>query len=205
MTDDSIDLAVFGDMTPREKIAAFMAEYGVTVEAVFVPFSQSRNKGEKSPSLNWVVTVKRNGRPVLFTDYMSGCGHCPGNKAKMPDDFDRHPRNWTPLVTAWECENGYRATWSRWGGFARWKGGTMTTTKEQGLKPDPCDVLYSLAMDSSVLDAGGFESWAADYGFDSDSRSAEAIYKACLEIALKLRAGIGEAGLAALAEASQDY
>ncbi|TIW00620.1 MAG: hypothetical protein E5V77_09360 [Mesorhizobium sp.] len=67
-------------------------------------------------------------------------------------------------------------------------------------KPIPApsigDVLQSLARDSDVLDAGGFESWAADYGYDTDSRAAESIYRACLEIAMKLRAGLGESLLA---------
>lgn len=44
-----------------------------------------------------------------------------------------------------------------------------------------------------------------ELGYDPDSRKAEAIYKACLEIALKLRNALGEDGLAKLREAAQDY
>jgi hypothetical protein len=58
---------------------------------------------------------------------------------------------------------------------------------------------------TSVLDSGSFEEWAADYGFDTDSRKAETTYRACLDIALKLRNGIGEDGLRKLQEAFQDY
>lgn len=87
--------------TAKQTAQAALDALGLTVESVFVPWSRSRNKGEKSPSLNWIVTVKRNGKDVL--------------------------------------------------------------TK------------------------------------------GETIYRACLEIALKLRAAIGEAGLAALQNAFQDY
>ncbi len=37
------------------------------------------------------------------------------------------------------------------------------------------------------------------------SRKAEAIYRACIETALQLRAGIGEAAMSALRDACQDY
>jgi hypothetical protein len=52
-------------------------------------------------------------------------------------------------------------------------------------------VLHSLALDSRVLDEGTFEDWAGSLGYDPDSRKAEAIWKACVEIATTLRAGLG--------------
>ena len=42
-------------------------------------------------------------------------------------------------------------------------------------------------------------------GYDPDSRKAEGIYRACLELALKLRNGLGEKLLAELREAVADY
>lgn len=48
-------------------IDSALADLGLTVDSVFVPFSRSRNKGEKYKSLNWQVTVKRNGRNILTT------------------------------------------------------------------------------------------------------------------------------------------
>lgn len=46
----------------RAAIAATLESLKLTVEARFVPFSQSRNKAEKHKTLNWFVTVKRDGR-----------------------------------------------------------------------------------------------------------------------------------------------
>ena len=73
------------------------------------------------------------------------------------------------------------------------------------LKPELRDVLYSLSMDASVLDSSCFEEWANELGYEADSRKAEGIYKACLDIALKLRNALGEAGLEKLRTACQDY
>lgn len=64
-----------------------------------------------------------------------------------------------------------------------------------------------------VFAAGGFENWASEYGYDTDSRKAESIYQACLDIALKLRGdialklrgAIGDSGMVELQTAFQDY
>lgn len=178
--------------TPRAKIQAAMQTLGLVVSAKFVPFSQSRNKGEKNPSLNWIVTLARNGREILSTDYMAGSGHAPANKCQ-----DKPAKHW---MVAWECEHGGTAIGCRWGRDPEAYG-----TKPGSLKPDACDVIHSLVLDSEVLDYATFESWASDFGYDADSRKAEKIYQACLAIALPLRNGIGEAGLAMLREAGQDY
>ena len=182
------------DLTKEER-AAKVAALGLTIEAVFVPFSQSRNKAEKMPSLNWRVIVKRNGRAVLETDYVAGCGHAPSYKQHFGRRTIEVKEN--DERVKWECEYGRPA-----GKF------TNTRSPSQGqatIKPDTLDVLASLAMDSNVLDAGGFEDWARDLGFDTDSRKAEATYKACIEIALKLRAALGDAGLAELRNTFEGY
>ncbi len=171
--------------SPESRIVAFAMRNGVTMTTQFVPWSQSRNKAEKHPSLNWLVTLTvGEGRPILTTDYMAGSGHCPSYKASK-----RHLGHANSLTRfeaiKHECETG------------RGDG--------KKLQPKISDVLYSLAMDASVLDSGSFEDWAVEFGYETDSRKAEAIYHACLDIALKLRNGLGEAKLAELREACQDY
>ncbi len=178
--------------------AAEVAALGLTVDAVFVPFSQSRNKGEKSPSLNWRVTVKRNGRDVLTCDYSAGMGHCPSYNRKAPAAWDRPLRMWQPLACAFECENGFALS-----PFHTWAG--LRADKARPILPDPLDVLYSLNSDRDALNYATFEDWAGTFGYDADSRSAELTYRACLEIGLKLRAAVGESGLVKLNEIFQDY
>jgi hypothetical protein len=177
---------------PREQIEATAKELGLTMETVFVPFSQSRNKGEKHQSLNWSVTIKRNGRDILPTDYSAGCAHCPAYK-----NPDKPARDY---MIQFECEHGTKAQGVRWSSTPEAYG-----SRRDKIEPDFCDVLYSLSMDSDVIDASGFEEWASNFGYETDSRKAESIYRACLDIALKLRAALGEEGLAKLREACQDY
>jgi hypothetical protein len=182
----------------KAKIQETLDSLGLTIESVFVPFSKSRNKGQDRKSLNWSITVKRNGRDVLTTDYSAGVAHCPAYNRKVPAAWNRPARMWRPLACEAECENGYAlGIFTSWGGFNH--------DKKKPILPDPVDVFHNLTMDSSVLDSGGFEDWAADYGYDTDSRRAVSTYRACLEIALKFRAAIGETGMEALKTAFEDY
>lgn len=181
----------------KQEIEDFMAARGVTVEAVFVPFSQSRNKASGWRSLNWRVTLKVKGREVLATDYSAGIGHTPSRKAdKAPACYSGNLRMWKEDAGAFEIENGFAAIPAFSGVYP---------DKKRPLLPEARDVLYSLAIDASVLNSGGFEDWAAEMGFDTDSRKAEADYRAALEIALKLRAALGDEGFAALQAACEDY
>ena len=192
--------------TPKEAIARAMAELGLTVAAEFVPWSQSRNKDERvrdysgkptdrpQRSLNWRITVKHNGRDVLATDYGAGIAHCPG--------YRQNDRSISQAeLIEFETETGYPGHVTGGGSVIR----KDSPARAKRIEPDPVDVIASLVMDSSVLDSGGFEDWASDLGYDIDSRKAEAVYRACLEIALKLRAAIGEDGLAKLRAATDGY
>lgn len=180
--------------TARENAAKAMENFGLTVTSVFVPYSQSRNAAKGWRSLNWKVTLVRNGREILTIDYSAGEGHCPAYKSpsKFPgkDKIDRHA---TDVRIKNECETG------------RADRGAFSKPGEK-IEPDACDVLYSLLMDSSgVENAGSFEAWASEYGYDTDSRKAEAIYRECVDLALKLRASLGGDMLDSLREAFQDY
>jgi hypothetical protein len=182
-------------------LQATVDKLGLLVTSQFVPFSQSRNAAEKLPSLNWRVTLSTlspldgQRRVILTTDYMAGSGHAPSYKQtfgkRTVEDQDREAR------VTWECENGRPAH--------KFVNVRVRATGPATIEPNALDVIHSLVMDSDVLDSGGFESWASDLGFDVDSRKAEAIYRACLDIALKLRSAIGDAGLSALRTAFQDY
>ena len=144
---------------PADAIRRVAGELGLTMGAVFVPWSQSRNKGEKYPSLNWLVTLRRNGRDVLTTYYMAGSGHCPAYKRLGKD---RKTVNGDRLIR-YECETGRNSDYG---------------VVDKHINPAIEDVLYSLVSDASVLDAGGFEGWAGDLGYATDSRKAEQVYKA---------------------------
>lgn len=56
-----------------------------------------------------------------------------------------------------------------------------------GIKETPkaCEVLASAARDALSV-CVPFEEWADEFGYDSDSRKAEAIYKECVSLYLEL-------------------
>jgi hypothetical protein len=166
--------------------AATLADLGLAIKTKFIPFSQSRNANDKHPTLNYKATLIYKGREVLTTDYSMGCAFVPGYQ-------DRHMQR---LLLEQSCETGYV-----------WKiieGDTLLPTKEPIL-PDAVDVIYSLVMDGEVLDTGGYEEWADEHGYDVNSRKGEATYCACLDIALRLRASLGDEVMSTLRELFVDY
>lgn len=167
---------------------------GLSIRSKFVPFKLSRHKDSdpkneiSKRTLNWRVTLVKDGRDILTTDYSAGVGHCPS--------YNQRAR-WTLAYAAlieFETDHGFTA-----------KCGSFGITKGKAIEPKALDVIYSLVTDSNVIDYSGFEDWAENYGYDPDSREAESTYRACLEIALKLRNGLGESDLASLGTAFQDY
>ena len=90
-----------------------------------------------------------------------------------------------------------------WGSDASWydvtlslDGRSMTVPFGMGAaltdEPDAADVLNCLASDASGYEnAWSFEDWAAEYGYDTDSRSAERTYGAVEGQTLALRAFLG--------------
>jgi hypothetical protein len=187
-------------MTTAQEIETLAAQMGLSLKTEFVPFSRSRNKGEKSPSLNWKVTLWKGlagpavplpsieAHAILTTDYSAGCAHCPSYE----QGNNNAPR---AVAVDAECETGYAHSIM----------GMNTRKTGKRIAPSFADVLYSLVMDAGVIDYGNFEEWASAFGCDIDSRTAEHTYRSCLEIALKLRNGIGEEALAKLREAFTDY
>ena len=178
-------------------LAAAMTAHGLTVTARFVPFSQSRNRKPapvqtKDLSLNWAVTLFRAGREVLTTDWSAGIGHCRAyTGARIALDQDEDMRE--------ECETG-RSRWLPNGRASRIAYGTTG----HSTPPAPRDVLEGLLMDAAGTMDAPFGEWAGDYGYDADSRKAEAIYNACRSLAHQLRRGLGAAILADLTRALEE-
>lgn len=177
-------------------LEAALGAHGVTMTAQFVPWSKSRNKDEKDDrgnrrmSLNWLVTIFASGRPVLTTDYMAGEGHCPSYKqgARRTVDYDRALEH--------ECETGKAA---------RHLATLSAAISGKPILPSLADVMHSLLLDASAIDSPTYEDWAGDFGYEPDSRKGEAIYRQCLDHALRLRAALGDTVLQQLREAAEGY
>jgi hypothetical protein len=182
------------DDTQKQALAAAVDALGLTYTATFVPQSKSRNKGEKHPSLNWRVKLSK-GAYTLETDYMQGIAHVPGYiqsrlawHADALRDMAEKGKSPNRTHTYENCTG--------WNSSLLWKAIPA---------PALTDILYCLVQDADVINYGTFEEWAGNFGYETDSRSAEATYRTCLELALKLRAMLGDAALSKLGELFQDY
>jgi hypothetical protein len=170
-----------------DRLARALDALQITIEARFIPWSESRNKSEKDPSLNWAVDVYVAGRKILSdVDYMQGSAHCPAYKLPYRNSVDG-----SALIRK-ECETG-----------KEWTPGGITF-RVPIAPPSTHEVLYSLLQDSDALNAP-FEEWATDLGYDADSRTAEKIYQQCLQTGLRLRSGIGEPAFSQLLAETEDY
>jgi hypothetical protein len=172
----------------KENVLAILEANNITMRVQFVPFRVSRNKAEKYPSLNYLITIERNNKEILTTDYMQAFGHCPSYKQRAT--------HYSNQAVEAECDTGLN--------HVRLTSRGLIPSKVK-IEPNIVDVMYSLVLDSNVLDYPTFERWASDFGYNSDSRQDEKTYKACLDIALKLKNGLGDTVLNELREALQDY
>lgn len=77
----------------------------------------------------------------------------------------------------------------------RYKGRRLTTDFFTGQlctkDPTTADVLGCLLSDASGVD-DGFDEWCGNFGYDADSRKAEATYKACVKVGRDLRRIFGD-------------
>lgn len=170
---------------------ALMDKLELSIVPKFVPFSKSRNKKENPKfgdlSVNWRVTLMRGNREILTTDYMQGIGHISGysHSARKTIDFVE------AVKTVCETGKSFRAL--------------RNLPHMSAVEPNREDFLYSLIMDSDVLNYTSFEYWAESTGYNPDSRKGEKVYQACLKIALAMRSGLGDSNLETLSELFQDF
>lgn len=173
----------------KEELRPLIQGLHVTTETTFIPFSHSRNKEEKSLSLNYKVALQRNGKCVLTTDYSMGIGHIPKfNYSCKTVDY------WNAVRATCEEGKNYVAGYNN-----------PLHGLNRPIFPDLVDIWYCLISDADVLNYSSFEDWADCFGYDTDSRKAEKIYQDCLRTALALKGAIGVKAMIELQEAFQDY
>jgi hypothetical protein len=69
--------------------------------------------------------------------------------------------------------------------------------------PAPAEVLGMLCRDALDAREESLESWASNFGYDTDSRSAEAIYRKCVDMWHDLRKLLNESDIRELADLAQ--
>lgn len=194
----------------NDELAALMASLGLSFSFEFIPLSKVSaerraswsHDGKPRPFLTWRCALLKGLRrdPVLGvdpakvrvfeTEYSAGSGHCPASKLSVKI-AGGHNSIMRDGAIQYECEHGRAALPTDNASAAL--GYTVRETKGgKPILPDPVDVFASLLSDSGAIDSATYEEWASDCGYDADSRKGEAIYRACLGIALKLRASLGD-------------
>ena len=74
-----------------------------------------------------------------------------------------------------------------------------------GKAPNVAEVLESLTMDASSVHGHDFETWARDLGYDTDSRKAEKIYKACQKLRDKMLRFLGAEAYIQLTDGTVEF
>lgn len=158
-------------------------------EIAFLPRSLAIAEGREEdatkrasyPQIHWRVTLRRdNGAEVWRGIYSQGIAHHPHYK---------HIKTATARGEIMESlETG------------KCRRPNAMYRMDKLVPPTEADVLQSLALDVDAMDYPSFEAWAGEFGYDTDSRRAEATYRDCLAIGLALRSLIGDEGIARLRE-----
>lgn len=154
-----------------EQYEELVRSVNLEIKSKFVPFSVSRNSNEEHKSLNWKVTIS-NGQKEITFDYSKGVGHLPYPQTNFGlNGYQKRMIN-EAIDSAVET------------GVAR-----KLTIVDKDIKflpgnaqfPNPSlqEVLYSLSSDSDVRHYLTYEQWAADFGYDTDSRKGEKVYDEC--------------------------
>ena len=185
------------DKEQLSKLNRILDNNKISLEFNFVPFSQSRNRDAEHFTLNWRCELKQNDRPIHGFNYSAGVGYIPGDIR-----HDRVNKIAGDKIVGAICESGRYERHSRHGESPSWVGVKPWTGV---LMPEMTDVLYSLLMDSDVLDYSSFDDWAECLGFDTDSRKAYSIYEECMKTAFALRSAFGEDNMTALSELFSEY
>lgn len=175
--------------------AELLERLQLRIETRFVPYSQSRNYEKKWQSLNWKVDVFVGKRKIFEgTDYTQGIGHTPAYKKKFSHTYLRDNAAYQEIESGCHAKPG-------------WSDGSFYPDRKRKIEPPSLEeVMASLVMDGfDAMNHPNVESWAPDYGYDPDSRTAEKIYKECLQIGLTLRSALGDEAFRELREAYYDY
>lgn len=182
----------------RAALRAFCADVGITAtterisrEAFMLAAPASDLAGDKPQRdrTYWIVTLHRDGADDFAIPYSEGSAawwNTPG-----PYDHRREApksdRSGIELTSASICRG-----WMHEGG-ASWPCASVLDASwtRDDCKPTPpeaADLLDCMASDASGYEnARDFADWCGDYGYDTDSRRAKAMYDVIAEDTRKLR------------------
>ncbi len=158
-------------------------DMGLRIEFVYLKPDMDSKEFKEWKHARWKVWLYKEDRLILEQEFKSGIACLLMEKMKHP---------FSPRSIAYQDAINMALT----------NGCDVFGRK---LRPDIIQFVYSIVSDADALDYNSFEDWAMYTGCDEDSRKAEATYKECLSIGLKLRNGLGEKDFIKLQKAARDY
>lgn len=177
--------------------AQFLETHAITMRAKYLGLDVETLADKPWHSFKWECTFTR-GRSTLTATYRMGLAHCKrvtagAGLAHLRPLRTSAPREAVTQEIASALSRGGRVTVSDLEGFVR------------PATPEAAQVLQSLASDAnSAINADTFESFAEEFGYDTDSRRAESVYNACKEEHFKLTRWLGAALCAELLECTEE-
>jgi hypothetical protein len=136
------------------------------------------------PCIAYTVRLDYKGRAVIETDYSLGVGHAEIPK-RLPVTISFTDHEHAIFHTLERNPHANLSDKAAHASFA------AKLARHQKVVPQLADVVHSLLSDGEAyFDAATFEDWAANYGYDPDSRKAEEIFRKCDAIGRELSRGI---------------
>lgn len=178
------------------------AEAGLSLKIVSGPtagvdISRGEDRKENAwPHIAYSVELWDGAKYIFTTPYKLGIGH-----VKRPAVF----RSSQFTSDEQRVLNHWNANWNTDGKRIQ-AAVAAKLAKSQKVAPTLDDVAASLLLDGSAhFDSQSFEDWCANYGYDTDSRSAEDFFRTCDNIGRALSRALGREKIDSLREWASNH
>jgi hypothetical protein len=180
MSIQTIETSEPAELTAKEQLSDFMQRHGVTVQFHKAGIDRSGD----CVQFRYQAQVTRAGKSEFF-DYSGGVAAFLSSRdrallvAPVRDwrGLCGHILKGTRLIDCPDVAAAYERIYS-------------------ASKPEAESLLDCLKLDASGPDT--FEEWASEYGYDTDSRQAEATFRACQDNSRRLKSLLGREAFAEL-------
>jgi hypothetical protein len=154
-------------MTTEKEANEVLSEMGFSLE------SSPASAGADN-MLEYTVRIRHNGNLVIAIPYRMGIGFVDLKKPLLRYLYS-FTANEEAMFYAWK-----KSPYANFKDKALQLRVAVKLANSQKVKPQLANVLHSLMLDGEAFfNAQSFEDWAGEFGYDQDSRKAEATYREC--------------------------
>lgn len=179
--------------TEKNTLKNTLEELGVTMTA----FNPRAEVCDDWPGVRFSIIISR-GRSTFNTAYSMGTGHFPVK------DLHASLHHLSARISD-GIETLQRIPHTRFLDKSLHADIAAAVQKIKKITPEMDDVMHSLLLDGAAyFDAFSFEEWCAEYGYDTDSRKAESIYRHCDDTGRSLARMFTSAELSQLRDLAND-